>query len=83
MFSFWAYLFRKQPKGLEYLEQIMTGTGIVSTSSPAYRVRERLAVQTRTSRHAQTEAVLRGWTFFRDGKEMQLLKITGSDLPKL
>jgi hypothetical protein len=83
MFGFWAYIMRNTPEGLEYLNQVMTGTGITSTTSPAHRVRERLLGVSRSSKQTQTEIFLRGWTFHREGKPMTNVKITSGDLPKI
>lgn len=82
MFAFWVYLLRGfGDLGREYVHQVMTGENI-SIGEPAYRVRERLAGMGRASRQARTEVALRGWTFFRDGKAMTLVKIMG-DLPSI
>jgi len=82
MFAFWGYLFRDLgPVAAEYLWKIQSGDQI-SVGDTVFRVRERLAVMTNHSRHAQTEVVLRGWTFYRDGKRWRRMELTG-DLPKL
>lgn len=82
MFAFWAYILRRLgPVALEYVFKVQTGDRI-SMGDTVWRVRERLAAMTNTSRHSQTEVVLRGWTFYRDGKQWRFMKLTG-DLPKV
>jgi len=77
-----AYMLRnKGDLALQYLTQIMTGENIAQ-GDPAYRVRERLAGFPKGSRSPRLEAVLRGWLAFRDGRQLQLIRITG-DLPAL
>jgi hypothetical protein len=82
LFTLWAFLLRNNPKGIEYLDQVMTGIGIPSIDAPAHRVREKLTNLSRISRVASTEAFLRGWVYFRDGKTMSHVKLTG-EFPKI
>lgn len=79
MFAFWYHLLSELRGGQEYCNRVLFGEGLTS-SDPAYRVRDRLAGLGRASRNDRTEVFLRGWCFHRDGKPMQLVKIMG-ELP--
>ena len=82
MFAFWSYVLRNHgPVAAEYLFKVQTGDQI-TIGDTVCRVRERLSAMTRQSRHAQTEVVLRGWTYYRDGKPWRSMNLSG-DLPKL
>lgn len=81
MFAFWTYLFRDNPVGLEYIWKVQTGDKI-SIGDTVFRVREKLASLTNQSRVRQTEVVLRGWTFYRDGKPWKAMHLN-NELPKI
>lgn len=82
LFGFWAFLLRDKVSSSVYIRQVQTGENL-ALNDPAYRVRERLIGMSRAARQARTEAFLRGWINFRDGKPMTLVKVLGGDLPSI
>lgn len=79
----WHYLLNAETNdlALEYLEQVIHGEGLHRTD-PALTVRERLFQMGRSSLFSKTEAVLRGWVYFRDGKQLHRVQLMG-EFPEL
>lgn len=82
IFGLWAFLLRHYgDTSLRYIQQVNSGANI-STTDPAYRVRERLLTLGKKRQH-KTEAVLRGWAAVRDNRPLKLVKVLGGDLPAI
>lgn len=67
---------------MDYVHQLAFGEQL-STSDPAYMVRERSLALGPVRRNQKVEAILRGWVMRRSGSLVSRLRLTGGDLPKI
>lgn len=79
--GFWLYLIGTSETGVEYFNQVVSGENI-GRDDVAWRVRERLLGMESKARFPRTEAFLRGWVAYRDGRPLKLVKVLG-ELPEL
>jgi hypothetical protein len=77
MVAFWHFILSQcGDTGMDYLDQIIHGENLRQLD-PAYAVRNRLMAMGRATFQAKTEAVLRGWVYFRDGKPLHKVQLMG------